>query len=155
MDQVHSIFFYTQSLDLLTFVQRTVICPLIIKKLHWSNLQDVKEYVFENEIYFHISVESDLIFLSAPFGLLSGLLAVIDAHNTSYKETKQGETPGASSDLNRLDKDPIYVGGLPRSRVIRYGITWQNFLVPDYWLYSFPRAAITWGFKQQLCPLTL
>nr|XP_036864248.1 laminin subunit alpha-1 isoform X1 [Manis javanica] len=57
-----------------------------------------------------------------------GLLAVIDAHNTSYKETKQGETPGASSDLNRLDKDPIYVGGLPRSRVIRKGVTSKNYM---------------------------
>lgn len=44
---------------------------------------------------------------------------MIDAYNTSSKETKQGETPGASSDLNRLDKDPVYVGGLPRSRVVR------------------------------------
>lgn len=63
-----------------------------------------------------------------------GLLAVIDAYNTSYKETKQGETPGPSSDLNRLDKDPIYVGGLPRSRVVRYDITLQNFHVPNYQL---------------------
>ncbi|KAG8521110.1 Laminin subunit alpha-1, partial [Galemys pyrenaicus] len=52
-----------------------------------------------------------------------GLLAVIDAYNTSYKETKQGETPGVSSDLNRLDKDPIYVGGLPRK-----GITSKNYV---------------------------
>ncbi|XP_012581228.1 PREDICTED: laminin subunit alpha-1 [Condylura cristata] len=57
-----------------------------------------------------------------------GLLAVIDAYNTTYKETKQGETPGASSDLNRLDKDPIYVGGLPRSRVVRKGITNKNYV---------------------------
>uniref|UniRef100_A0A8C9AUH6 Laminin subunit alpha-2 n=1 Tax=Prolemur simus TaxID=1328070 RepID=A0A8C9AUH6_PROSS len=57
-----------------------------------------------------------------------GLLAVIDAHNTSHKETKQGETPGVSSDLNRLDKDPIYVGGLPRSRVVRKGITSKSYV---------------------------
>ncbi|KAB0405420.1 hypothetical protein E2I00_018925, partial [Balaenoptera physalus] len=57
-----------------------------------------------------------------------GLLAVIDAYNTSYKETKQGETPGASSDLNRLDKDPIYVGGLPRSRVVRKGVTSKSYV---------------------------
>ncbi|KAM7125254.1 laminin subunit alpha-1 isoform 2-T3 [Molossus nigricans] len=57
-----------------------------------------------------------------------GLLAVIDAYNTIYKETKQGETPGASSDLNRLDKDPIYVGGLPRSRVARKGITSKSYV---------------------------
>ncbi|PNJ81312.1 LAMA1 isoform 6 [Pongo abelii] len=57
-----------------------------------------------------------------------GVLAVIDAYNTSNKETKQGETPGASSDLNRLDKDPIYVGGLPRSRVVRRGVTTKSFV---------------------------
>ncbi|XP_036906226.1 laminin subunit alpha-1 isoform X2 [Sturnira hondurensis] len=57
-----------------------------------------------------------------------GLLAVTDAYNTSYKETKQGETPGASSDLNRLDKDPIYVGGLPRSRVARKGVTSKSYV---------------------------
>ncbi|XP_037662104.1 laminin subunit alpha-1 isoform X2 [Choloepus didactylus] len=57
-----------------------------------------------------------------------GLLAVIDAYNTSYKETKQGETPGASSDLNRLDKDPIYVGGLPRSRGVRKGLTSRSYV---------------------------
>ncbi|XP_024619438.1 laminin subunit alpha-1 [Neophocaena asiaeorientalis asiaeorientalis] len=57
-----------------------------------------------------------------------GLLAVIDAYNTSYKETKQGETPGPSSDLNRLDKDPIYVGGLPRSRVVRKGVTSKSYV---------------------------
>ncbi|KAM5218754.1 laminin subunit alpha-1 isoform 1-T1 [Hipposideros larvatus] len=57
-----------------------------------------------------------------------GLLAVIDAYNTTYKETKQGETPGASSDLNRLDKEPIYVGGIPRSRVVRKGITNKSYM---------------------------
>ncbi|XP_058532986.1 laminin subunit alpha-1 isoform X2 [Ochotona princeps] len=57
-----------------------------------------------------------------------GLLAVIDAYNSSDKETKQGEAPGVSSDLNRLDKDPIYVGGLPRSRVTRKGITSKNYV---------------------------
>ncbi|XP_066103211.1 laminin subunit alpha-1 [Saccopteryx bilineata] len=57
-----------------------------------------------------------------------GLLAVIDASNTSYKETKQGEAPGTSSDLNRLDKDPIYVGGLPRSGVVRKGITSKSYV---------------------------
>nr|XP_035961897.1 laminin subunit alpha-1 isoform X1 [Halichoerus grypus] len=57
-----------------------------------------------------------------------GILAVIDAYNTSYRETKQGETPGASSDLNRLDKDPIYVGGLPRSRVVRKGVTSKSYV---------------------------
>ncbi|XP_004635889.1 laminin subunit alpha-1 [Octodon degus] len=57
-----------------------------------------------------------------------GLLAVIDVYNTSDKETKQGEAPGASSDLNRLDKDPIYVGGLPRSRIPRRGVTSKSYV---------------------------
>lgn len=61
-----------------------------------------------------------------PFTLFLGLLAVIDAYNSSDKETKQGEAPGVSSDLNRLDKDPIYVGGLPRSRVARYDVKLQG-----------------------------
>ncbi|XP_053425182.1 LOW QUALITY PROTEIN: laminin subunit alpha-1-like [Nycticebus coucang] len=55
------------------------------------------------------------------------LLAVI-TYNTSYKETKQGETLGVSSDRNHLDKDPIYVGGLPRSRVVREGITSKSYV---------------------------
>lgn len=51
-----------------------------------------------------------------------GLLAVFDAYDTSDKETKQGETPGAASDLNRLEKDLIYVGGLPHSKAVRYNV---------------------------------
>ncbi|EMP33411.1 Laminin subunit alpha-1 [Chelonia mydas] len=47
-----------------------------------------------------------------------GVLAVMDAYNLNYKETKQGESPGVASDLNRSDKDPIYIGGLPRSRAV-------------------------------------
>ncbi|XP_026264666.2 laminin subunit alpha-1 [Urocitellus parryii] len=57
-----------------------------------------------------------------------GLLAVIDAYDTSDKETKQGETPGPSSDLNRLEKDLIYVGGVPWSRVVRKGITSKSYM---------------------------
>lgn len=49
----------------------------------------------------------------------AGILAVMDAYNLNYKETKQGESPGVASDLNRSDKDPIFVGGLPRSRTVR------------------------------------
>uniref|UniRef100_A0A8B9DK31 Laminin subunit alpha-1 n=1 Tax=Anser cygnoides TaxID=8845 RepID=A0A8B9DK31_ANSCY len=47
-----------------------------------------------------------------------GMLAVMDAYNLNYKETKQGESPGVASDLNRSDKDPIFIGGLPRSRAV-------------------------------------
>ncbi|XP_075388834.1 laminin subunit alpha-1 isoform X1 [Tenrec ecaudatus] len=57
-----------------------------------------------------------------------GLLTIVDAYNTSYKETKHGDAPGTSSDLNRLDKDPIYVGGLPRSRVVRKGLTSRSYV---------------------------
>ncbi|XP_036620494.1 laminin subunit alpha-1 [Trichosurus vulpecula] len=57
-----------------------------------------------------------------------GLLAVFDAYNTTSKETKQGESPGGSSDLNRLNKDPIYVGGLPRTRVVRKGLTSRSYV---------------------------
>ncbi|XP_029420162.1 laminin subunit alpha-1 isoform X2 [Nannospalax galili] len=57
-----------------------------------------------------------------------GVLSVIDAYDTSDKETKQGETPGASSDLNRLEKDLIYVGGLPRSRVVRKGVSSRSYV---------------------------
>ncbi|MBZ3888985.1 Laminin subunit alpha-1 [Sciurus carolinensis] len=57
-----------------------------------------------------------------------GLLAVIDAYDTSDKETKQGETPGPSSDLNRLEKDLIYVGGVPWSRVVRKGVTSKRYM---------------------------
>ncbi|XP_051046860.1 laminin subunit alpha-1 [Phodopus roborovskii] len=57
-----------------------------------------------------------------------GLLAVFDAYDTSNKETKQGETPGASSDLNRLDKDVIYVGGVPHSVSMRKGFGSRSYV---------------------------
>ncbi|KAG9479046.1 hypothetical protein GDO78_012615 [Eleutherodactylus coqui] len=57
-----------------------------------------------------------------------GMLAVMDSHNSSQKETKQGEAPGTASDLNRSDKDPIYIGGLPRSRVIRRQLSSRSYV---------------------------
>ncbi|XP_052049480.1 laminin subunit alpha-1 [Apodemus sylvaticus] len=57
-----------------------------------------------------------------------GLLAVFDAYDTSDKETKQGETPGAASDLNRLEKDLIYVGGLPHSKALRKGVSSRSYV---------------------------
>lgn len=42
------------------------------------------------------------------------------ADNSSEKEILEGESPGSASDLNRSDRDPIYIGGLPMSRPIRY-----------------------------------
>ncbi|KAJ7400530.1 hypothetical protein BTVI_104660 [Pitangus sulphuratus] len=57
-----------------------------------------------------------------------GILAVMDAYNLNYKETKQGESPGVASDLNRSDKDPIFIGGLPRSRTVRKGLTSRMYV---------------------------
>ncbi|XP_008118175.2 laminin subunit alpha-1 isoform X1 [Anolis carolinensis] len=57
-----------------------------------------------------------------------GILAVMDAYNLSSKETKQGESPGTASDLNRSDRDPIYIGGLPRSRALRKGLSSRTYV---------------------------
>uniref|UniRef100_A0A8B9DNQ1 Laminin subunit alpha-1 n=1 Tax=Anser cygnoides TaxID=8845 RepID=A0A8B9DNQ1_ANSCY len=57
-----------------------------------------------------------------------GMLAVMDAYNLNYKETKQGESPGVASDLNRSDKDPIFIGGLPRSRAVRKGLNSRTYV---------------------------
>ncbi|KAH0617809.1 hypothetical protein JD844_016413 [Phrynosoma platyrhinos] len=57
-----------------------------------------------------------------------GILAVMDAYNLSSKETKQGESPGVASDLNRSDRDPIYIGGLPRSRTVRKGLSTRTYV---------------------------
>ncbi|XP_063307614.1 laminin subunit alpha-1 isoform X1 [Pelobates fuscus] len=57
-----------------------------------------------------------------------GILAVMDSYNSSQRETKQGEAPGSASDLNRSDKDPIYIGGLPRSRTIRKQLSSRTYV---------------------------
>ncbi|XP_053105976.1 laminin subunit alpha-1 isoform X2 [Hemicordylus capensis] len=57
-----------------------------------------------------------------------GILAVMEAYNLSSKEIKQGESPGTASDLNRSDKDPIYIGGLPRSRAVRKGLNSRTYV---------------------------
>uniref|UniRef100_A0A8V0X4B6 Laminin subunit alpha-1 n=2 Tax=Gallus gallus TaxID=9031 RepID=A0A8V0X4B6_CHICK len=57
-----------------------------------------------------------------------GMLAVMDAYNLNYKETKQGEAPGVASDLNRSDKDPIFIGGLPKSRAVRKGLNSRMYV---------------------------
>ncbi|NXY84481.1 LAMA1 protein, partial [Alcedo cyanopectus] len=57
-----------------------------------------------------------------------GILAVMDAYNLHHKETKQGESPGVASDLNRSDKDPIFIGGLPRWRAVRKGLSSRMFV---------------------------
>lgn len=50
----------------------------------------------------------------------AGHLSVMAAENPSEREVMEGESPGSASDLNRSDLDPIYIGGLPASRPIRY-----------------------------------
>ncbi|KAM4688464.1 laminin subunit alpha-1 [Discoglossus pictus] len=57
-----------------------------------------------------------------------GLLAVMDSYNSSQRETKQGEAPGVTSDLNRSEKDPIYIGGLPRSRTVRKQLSSRSYV---------------------------
>uniref|UniRef100_A0A8C8SN99 Laminin subunit alpha-1 n=1 Tax=Pelusios castaneus TaxID=367368 RepID=A0A8C8SN99_9SAUR len=57
-----------------------------------------------------------------------GFLSVVDAYNLNYKESKQGESPGVASDLNRSDKDPVYIGGLPRSRAVRKGLNSRTYV---------------------------
>ncbi|XP_026527653.1 laminin subunit alpha-1 [Notechis scutatus] len=57
-----------------------------------------------------------------------GILAVMDAYSLNSKEIKQGESSGVASDLNRSDKDPIYIGGLPRSRTVRKGVHSRTFV---------------------------
>ncbi|XP_068093303.1 laminin subunit alpha-1 [Hyperolius riggenbachi] len=56
------------------------------------------------------------------------ILAVMDSYNSSQRENKQGEAPGTASDLNRSDKDPIYIGGLPRSRVVRKALSSRSYV---------------------------
>ncbi|XP_053323844.1 laminin subunit alpha-1-like [Spea bombifrons] len=57
-----------------------------------------------------------------------GILAVMDSYNSTQRETKQGEAPGVASDLNRSDKDPIYIGGLPRSRSVRKQLSSRSYV---------------------------
>ncbi|XP_069476798.1 laminin subunit alpha-1 isoform X2 [Ambystoma mexicanum] len=57
-----------------------------------------------------------------------GYLAVMDAFNTRQNETMRGESPGNAADLNRSAKDPIYIGGLPRSRTVRKELSSRSFV---------------------------
>lgn len=50
-------------------------------------------------------------------------MAVMAAYNPADREVTEAEAPGTASDLNRSDLDPIYIGGLPKSRPIRYTAT--------------------------------
>uniref|UniRef100_A0A4W3JDE0 Laminin subunit alpha-2 n=1 Tax=Callorhinchus milii TaxID=7868 RepID=A0A4W3JDE0_CALMI len=57
-----------------------------------------------------------------------GLLAVMDAFNSTDQEIKKAESPGGSLDLNRGTKDPIYIGGLPRSGKYRKEVLSRTFI---------------------------
>ncbi|KAM4704989.1 laminin subunit alpha-1 [Rhinophrynus dorsalis] len=57
-----------------------------------------------------------------------GILTIMDSYNSSQKETKQGEAPGVANDLNRSEKDPIYIGGLPRSRAVRKQLSSRSYV---------------------------
>uniref|UniRef100_A0AAY4A6X9 Laminin subunit alpha-1 n=1 Tax=Denticeps clupeoides TaxID=299321 RepID=A0AAY4A6X9_9TELE len=57
-----------------------------------------------------------------------GYLAVMAADNPLERETIEAESPGLASDLNRSDLDPIYIGGLPKSRPIRRQVVAHSFV---------------------------
>ncbi|XP_067107794.1 laminin subunit alpha-1 [Osmerus mordax] len=57
-----------------------------------------------------------------------GYLSVMAADNSSEKEILEGESPGSASDLNRSDRDPIYIGGLPMSRPIRRQVVARSYV---------------------------
>uniref|UniRef100_A0A9J7YT73 Laminin, alpha 1 n=1 Tax=Cyprinus carpio carpio TaxID=630221 RepID=A0A9J7YT73_CYPCA len=57
-----------------------------------------------------------------------GHLSVMAADNPSEREVMEAESPGSSSDLNRSDLDPIYIGGLPASRPIRRQVVARSFV---------------------------
>ncbi|XP_016296227.1 laminin subunit alpha-1-like [Sinocyclocheilus anshuiensis] len=57
-----------------------------------------------------------------------GHLSVMAADKPSEREVMEAESPGSSSDLNRSDLDPIYIGGLPASRPIRRQVVARSFV---------------------------
>ncbi|KAL2085445.1 hypothetical protein ACEWY4_018765 [Coilia grayii] len=57
-----------------------------------------------------------------------GYLAVMAADNPSEREVTEAEAPGVASDLNRSDLDPIYIGGLPKSRPIRRQVVARSYV---------------------------
>ncbi|MBN3307029.1 LAMA1 protein, partial [Amia calva] len=58
----------------------------------------------------------------------TGYLAVMEAYTPTNRETMEGEAPGTASDLNRSDRDPIYIGGLPSSRPIRRQVITRSYV---------------------------
>ncbi|XP_063063630.1 laminin subunit alpha-1 [Engraulis encrasicolus] len=55
-------------------------------------------------------------------------MSIMAADNTSDREVTEAEAPGAASDLNRSDLDPIYIGGLPMSRPIRRQVVARSYV---------------------------
>ena len=68
----------------------------------------------------------------AGYLVCAGYLSIMAADQSSEKEVLEAESPGMASDLNRSDLDPIYIGGLPASRPIR----WVYRCVSLPWLHS-------------------
>ncbi|XP_041824167.1 laminin subunit alpha-1 [Melanotaenia boesemani] len=57
-----------------------------------------------------------------------GYLSIMAADQSSEKEVLEAESPGTSSDLNRSDLDPIYIGGLPSSRPVRRQVVSRSYI---------------------------
>ncbi|KAM6953824.1 laminin subunit alpha-1 [Aplochiton taeniatus] len=57
-----------------------------------------------------------------------GYLSIMAADQSSEKEILEAESPGTASDLNRSDRDPIYIGGLPAARPIRRQVVARSFV---------------------------
>ncbi|XP_028290565.1 laminin subunit alpha-1 isoform X3 [Gouania willdenowi] len=57
-----------------------------------------------------------------------GYLSIMAADQSAEKEVLEAESPGSSSDLNRSDLDPIYIGGLPASRLIRRQMVSRSYV---------------------------
>ncbi|KAG8009698.1 Laminin subunit alpha-1, partial [Nibea albiflora] len=71
---------------------------------------------------------------TVPVTMCPGYLSIMAADQSSEKEVLEAESPGTASDLNRSDLDPIYIGGLPTSRPIRwYGTTLYRGYSGEYY----------------------
>ncbi|XP_061568927.1 laminin subunit alpha-1 [Cololabis saira] len=57
-----------------------------------------------------------------------GYLSIMATGHSSEKEVLEAESPGTASDLNRSDRDPIYIGGLPASRPIRRQVVFRSYM---------------------------
>lgn len=63
---------------------------------------------------------STLLNVISHFSVWPGYLSIMAADQSSEKEVLEADSPGKASDLNRSDLDPIFIGGFPASRPIRW-----------------------------------